>query len=380
MQVIKTYKYKLYRNHKTRFLDRQIDTAASVWNYCIAMRRRYYKLYHKDLAAQKLMKHITQLKKQERYAFWNMLGSQAVQDVVQRVDRSYKAFFKHIAEKQSGKKSLPHFRKCADYNSFTLKQAGYAFHDGNHITIAKHDFKYSLSRPFEGDIKTVTVKRNHAGEFFLYVVTANEASEVCSRTGNAVGIDFGLKHFLNLDDTSVMDSPEWYKASLRKVQAAHRVLSRCQKGSNNHKRAQANLDRVHAQLSNSRRDWFFKLARGLCRDYAVICIEDLNLDGMKRLWGRKVSDLAYGEFVSILEWQASKVGTAVVKIDRWAPSSKACHVCGYKNDKLTLADRAWVCPACGTHLDRDVNAAINIRNLGLKARENENADLTKQAG
>ena len=102
MQVMKTYKYKLYRNHKTRFLDRQIDTAASVWNYCIAMRRRYYKLYHKDLPANALKKHITKIKRQKHYAFWNALGSQAIQDVVERVDRSYKAFFKHIAEKQAG--------------------------------------------------------------------------------------------------------------------------------------------------------------------------------------------------------------------------------------------------------------------------------------
>lgn len=98
---------------------------------------------------------------------------------------------------------------------------------------------------------------------------------------------------------------------------------------------------------------------------AIICIEDLNLDGMKHLWGRKVSDYAFAEFVGILEYIASRAGSTVVKIDRWAPSSKVCHNCGGRNDDLSLKDREWICPQCGTHLDRDVNAAINIKNMGL---------------
>ena len=178
-------------------------------------------------------------------------------------------------------------------------------------------------------------------------------------------MDFGLKHFLNLDDGSAIDSPQWYKASLNELRAAHRAVSRCQKGSNNRKRAIRNLGRTYQRISNRRRDWFFKLANQLVREYAVISIEDLNLEGMKRLWGRKVSDLAFAEFVSILEWVASNAGTTVVKIDRWVPSSKACHVCGTVKADLTLKQRSWECECCHTTLDRDTNAAINIRRMGL---------------
>lgn len=371
MTVLKTYKYKLYSSKKNKHLSEMIDIASEVWNLSVAMYRDYYRLTGKSLSKYALQKYITKLKKRKNYMHWNALGSQAIQDAVERVDKSYKAFFDHLAKKRSGRKSPPHFCKRADYKSFTLKQAGYAFHDDNRVTIAKHHFKYSKSRPFEGTIKTVTVKRNHAGEFFLYIVTASEAADIIPRTGNSVGIDFGMKHYLNLDDGSVMDSPEWYKASLKEVKAAHRAVSRCQMNSNNRKRAKAHLDRVHEKLGNSRRDWFFKTARYLCSKYAIICVEDLNLDGMKRLWGRKISDLAYAEFLNILEWEATKFGTSVVKIDRWAPSSKACHICGCKNDALTLADREWVCPSCGTRLDRDVNAAINIRTLGLAKLANK---------
>ena len=365
MKMIKTYQYKLYRSKRNRHLDKAIDTAASIWNYCIAFHRRYYKLYGKHLSANRLMKHITKLKK-HRFCWWNQLGSQAIQDVVQRVDRSYKAFFQHHKQKRKGRKSPPGFKKRHRYSSFTLKQAGYRFHDdSNVVTIMGRDYKYCKSRPIEGNIKTVTVKRNSLGEIHLYVVCEQEINQVLPRAGKAVGYDFGLKHFLTADDGSTIDSPEWYKTFLKELQQAHRAVSRCQKGSNNRKRALCHLNRVYAKISNRRRDWFFKLANQLVGEYAVICIEDLNLDGMKRLWGRKVSDYAFVEFVGILEYVASRSGTTVIKIDRWAPSSKMCHICGGRNDELMLKDREWICPQCGACLDRDVNAAINIKNLGL---------------
>lgn len=362
--VIKTYKFKLYQNKKNRHLDNSIDIAASIWNYCIAVHRHYYRAFGKHLNANRLMKHITKVKK-TLHPEWRILGSQAVQDVVQRVERSYKAFFTHVKQKRHGRKSPPSFKKRSRYSSFTLKQTGYAFHANNEVTIIGRKYKYFKSRPIEGVIKTLTVKRNVLGEFYIIVVTKQKYNDIYSRAGKAVGMDFGLKHFLTLDDGSVIDSPQWYKSSLKELRAAHRAVSRCQKDSNNRKRAIRNLERVYQRISNSRRDWFFKLANQLVGKYAIICIEDLSLDAMKRLWGRKVSDLAFAEFVSILGWVASNAGTAVVKIDRWAASSKTCHICGEVNPDLTLKQRSWDCPHCGNHLDRDVNAAINIKRFGL---------------
>ena len=362
--VIKTYKFKLYQSKKNKHLNDGIDIAASVWNYCIAMHRHYYKAFGKHLSANKLKKHLTKVKR-TLHPEWQALGSQAIQDVVERVDRSYKAFFDHVKKKRSGRKSPPSFKKRSRYSSFTLKQAGYTFHTDNKVTIMGREYKYCKSRPMEGTIKTLTVKRNVLGEIYLIVVTKQECNDILPRAGKAVGIDFGLKHFLNLDDGSVIDSPQWYKASLKELRAAHRAVSRCQKGSNNRRRAIQHLERVYEKVSNRRRDLFFKLANQLVGEYAIICIEDLNLDGMKRLWGRKVSDLAFSEFVAILEWVASNAGSTVVKIDRWAPSSKACHVCGTLNADLALKQRSWECDCCHTALDRDTNAAINIKRLGL---------------
>ena len=326
MKTIKTYQNKLYRNKRNRHLDEAIDTAASIWNYCIAFHRRYYKLYGKHLSANKLKKHITKVKRTP-HPEWQVLGSQAIQDVVERVDRSYKAFFEHHKQERRGRKSPPSFKKRRKYSSFT-------------------------------------VKRNALGEFFLNVVCEIAKNEVLPRAGKAAGYDFGLKHFLTADDGSTIDSPEWYKILLEELCQSHRAVSRCQKGSNNRRRAVLHLNRVYQKIVNRRRDWFFKLANQLVGENATICIEDLNLDGMKCLWGRKVSDYAFAEFIGILEYVASEAGTTAVKIDRWASSSKVCHVCGGRNDALALKDREWICPQCGAHLDRDVNAAINIKNIG----------------
>lgn len=362
--AIKTYKFQLYKNKKNKHLHRCIDTAASVWNYGIAMHRRYYRLFHKHIPLNTLQKHITKVKR-TLHPEWKTLNSQAIQDVIERIERSYQAFFVHVKQKRHDRKSPPSFKKQERYSSFTLKQNGYAFRSGNRISIMGREYKYSPSRPIEGTIKTLTVKRNLLGEIFLFVTVKQQRNEVYTRTGNAVGIDFGLKHFLTLDSGEVIDSPEWYKTSLRKLRQAHREVSRCEKGSRNRRRALMHLERVYEKIRNQRRDWFFKTANRLAGEYAFICVENLDIEQMRRSWGRKISDLAVSEFYSILEWEAGKVGSTFVKIDKWYPSSKTCHVCGAINHGLSLNQRTWTCDTCHTELDRDINAAINIKREGL---------------
>ena len=264
------------------------------------------------------------------------------------------------------RKSPPKFKKREKYSSFTLKQAGYKLDEANGIVEINHrKYHYFKSRDIDGRIKTVTVKRTPLGEYYITIVCEDEAAYPTPRTGNAVGMDFGLKHFLTLNDGSRIDSPEWFKRSINDIRKANRKMSKCEDGSNHRKVAKRSLERAHEAIANRRKDWFFKLADRLTREYAVICIEDLNIKAMQQLWGRKISDYSFAEFVSILEWEALKNGSTVIKIDRWLPSSKACHVCGMLNQDLSLKNRSWVCEGCGAEHDRDVNAAINILNAGL---------------
>ena len=355
---MKTYKFKLYQHKRNKYLHRSINASASIYNHCIALHKRYYKMFGKHLNQYRLMKHIAKLRK--RINYWHKVGSQAVQDIIQRIDQAYKLFFK---QHHQGTKP-PNFKKSRKYKSFTLKQAGYKFLSVNKIRIGSKVFKLSLSREISGKIKTLTVKRNALGELFLLVVTDHQQEHISVVTGNSAGWDFGLKTFLTGSDGTVIKSPLFFNQLRNKLKAASRSLSKKKKGSNNWYRAKDHLSRVHEQISNKRRDWFWKLAHRLTDEYDVLVFEDLNLDGMKRLWGRKVSDLSFATFSEILSTVANNKGKLVHFIDRFYPSSKTCSACGFVNKELSLKDREWDCPSCNTRLERDRNAAINIQRVG----------------
>lgn len=360
---MKTYCFKLYDAKRNKKLHKQINIAGCIYNHCIALHKRYYRLFGKSLNSNHLQKHLTKLKKLAKYAFWNQVGSQAIQDIAQRIDKGYKLFFRNLKHKV--RTAPPSFKKVKKYKSFTLKQAGYKYDGGNRIVIQKQEYKFHQSREIEGVIKTLTVKRDALGDIYLYFVCEQEQSyEVIARTGKSVGFDFGLKTFLTASDQQDVESPLFFKQNREAIQKANRNLARKKKGSANRKRARLELARLHKKTANQRKDFHFKLAAELAGEYSAICIEDLNMKAMQKLWGRKISDLGFSDFVKTLEYQTSKTGSQVVKIPRFYPSSKTCSACGFVLDELPLKIRQWTCTNCGSAHDRDKNAAINICRVG----------------
>jgi putative transposase len=361
---MKTYCFKLYNSKKNKRLHELIDIAGQIYNHLIAVHKRYYRLYGKHLNVNKLMKHITKLKKQEKFAFWNKLGSQSIQDIAQRIERSYKLFFEN--KKRSIKTSPPSFKKIIKYKSFTLKQAGYKFLEGNKIVIIGNTYKYSKSRNIEGKIKTLTIKRDSLGNIYIYIVCETNTNKtiVEPRSGKNVGLDFGLKKFLTASDGKIIESPLFFKQNIKEIRKLHRSLSRKKKGSNNYKRALISLTKAYKKTANCRKDYHFKLAKKLAEGYALICIEDLDIKAMQKAWGRKISDLGHSQFVNILKYQCAKTGSKVIEIPRFYPSSKTCSNCGYILNELPLNVRSWICPTCGEVHNRDINAAKNILRVG----------------
>lgn len=366
---MKTFCFKIYNSKRNKHLHRSINLAGNIYNHLIALHKRYYRLYGKHLSANKLKKHITKLKRTKKYSYWNNIGSQAIQDIAERIDRGYKLFYRNL--KHGIKSAPPSFKKVQKYKSFTLKQAGHKLHDDNSITIMGKKYKYHKSREIEGKIKTITIKKDALKDIYLYIVCQLEETEAKPRSGKSVGLDFGLITFLTTSDGSKIVSPLFFKQSSKKIKKLNRALSSKKKGSNNRKRSRLDLVRSHKRIANQRKDFHFKLAKELAEKYSVICIEDLNLKAMQCLWGKKVSDLGFADFVRILEYQCSKTGTRLIKIDRFYPSSKTCSHCGYVLAELPLAVRNWVCPNCNTTHDRDINAAINIHRVGTSTLTGE---------
>ena len=370
-KVLRIYKYKLYNSKKLRKVEYLLGIACFIYNHCIALQRRYYKLFGKNISRFTLINHTTKLKKQSRFQFWKELNSQTIQDIVERVCRSYKSFFSN--HKKNKRVNPPKFCKKAKYRSITYKQSGYKFKDNVLTLQKKYRIKFSKSREINGTIKTVTVKCNNLGDWYVYVVTENEQNEVLSRTGEIAGLDFGLKHFLTTNEGECIESPQFFKQMKNEIaklcrSRSHKVGEhKGEKKSNNWLKAQHKLQKAYERLRNLRDDFQWKLAEKLCSKYAVICMEDLSLQGMTKLWGRKVNDLRFGEFVKKLQYMATKCGCTVIKVDKWFASSQICSDCRYKNEEVkNLRLRKWTCSHCGAEHDRDINSAINIRNEGFR--------------
>ncbi len=359
---MKTYKFKLYQAKNNRYLHSCINASGSIYNYCIALHKRYYRRFGKHLNVYRLMKHIAKLRKRIKY--WQQVGSQAVQDICQRIEKAYQLFFKN---NQKGTRP-PNFKKTRKYKSFTLKQAGYKLLGGNRIKIGKPTYKFSLTREIKGQIKTLTVKRNTLGELFILVVTDHVDEQFGVVTGKIAGFDFGLKTFLTVSDRTTIESPLFFNQFRSLLRKANKNLSSKQKGSSNWHKAKDHLARVHEFISHKRKDWFWKLAHELTNQYDVLIFEDLNLKGMKRLWGRKVSDLSFATFLEILVCVANNKGKRVHLVDRFFASSKTCSCCGYINKELSLKERKWDCPSCNAKdIPRDLNAAQNIQREGASS-------------
>jgi len=364
MLITRTYKYKLYRSKKDKNLHQQINIAGLIYNHCIALHRRYYRLYGKHLNQYQLMQHIAKRKKRPEYAHWNQVGSQAIQDIIQRIEKAYQLFYRNL--KHGVKTAPPGFRKVKRYKSYTLKQAGWKLLDGNKIRIGSKVYRYSKSRELPGKIKTVTIKRDSLGQFWL-CFSAQEEIDIPDRQGNSsVGYDFGLNTFLVGSDGSSYNAPLYYRRLQKDLAKAQKKLSSKRKGSANREKARKDVARIHQKIVNLRQDYFFKLAHELTTNYDYIFLEDLNLKGMQQMWGKKVSDLSHASFVNIIQHVAKLKGKEVVFINRYYPSSKTCHICKSANRELTLSDRTWTC-TCGAIHDRDENAAINIHMEGASS-------------
>lgn len=383
-----TLSVKLYSNAADdALLNTMIDICGDIYNVGLSIVEDYYEKTKKHMDKALLQKYLARLR--NITPEWEFVNSQVVQQIADRIMAAYKLFFTNLKKKKNGAKlkcSPPKHKKLIKYRSMTFKQTGYRFKGKSIVYIAGMRFRYHDS--YEGlletvDIHTVTVKRESDG-IYLYVTCSGFARGEIREGRTAVGMDFGLKTFLTLSDGTDIEAPEFFRQYLNKLRAIDRKISRRrgkpnEQWSNGYRKAVAEKQRLMRWIKRKRRDWFFKLANELCRRFSIICIEDLNIKAMQmhRNWGRKVSDLAYSEFVKILENIAIKHRTTVVKIDRYFPSTKQCALCGHVMD-LKIDDREYHCDCCGFEDTRDHNASLNILKEGLRILWEMDAELRRE--
>ncbi len=371
---MRTFKYKLQNHKRNKHLHRDLEIIAHVHNHFVALCRRHYRIYgqcegYKRLTFSRMSKHLTKLKRLDKFAHWHIPFSWAVQNALKRIERGYINFFENRAKRP------PKFRSRKKYRSMTFDGSQVKIEpvaDAEHgirrspvakICIRRRWYRFWSSRPIEGNIKQVTVKRDTLGDFYLTITTDDEGLTPGPLTGETAGFDFGLKTFLTCSDETKYESPLFYKRSATHVAKASRSLSKKKQGSNNREKARKHLARAHRKIQRQREDNHFKLAIDLVRKFDFCFFEDLNLKGMARLWGKKVLDLAFGDFMLKIRWQAHKRCKRVETINRWTATTTVCHSCGQKHAFIDLKVREWRC-SCGIKHDRDVNAAKVVHKVG----------------
>ena len=362
--------HKLFKDKTLRHLHDDLNICGVVKNHFLALCMRYYRRYGKGLSYSKMSKHLTKLKKLDKYEHWNIPYSWSLQNVLKRLSQTFR-------EMKTLGRGHPKFKSCKKHKGMTFngiqapvekvldKQKNKRNHPTYRIRLNGHWYRFALHREIKGQITQVHVTRDALGDVYITLTEDYSEVKIEPKTGKAEGFDFGIKDFLTGSDGERYTSPMFYKQNSQKLAKAQSVYSRKVKGSHNQERARKNIARIHKKTANQRTDHHWKLAIQLCRKFDILFFEDLNLRGMKTLFGKQVSDLAFGEFVRKLKHQSKKRIRSVLKIGRWTPSTKCCSVCGHKNETLTLADREWACPKCNTHLDRDHNAAMNILMEGV---------------
>jgi putative transposase len=359
----KTYKFKAK-------LSKTTEQNAIVWlglcqklyNLALEQRITAYRCFSVSLTTYDQHKELPELKK--AFPEFKQLNSQVLQETLDRLGKAFGGFFSRL-KKVGEKAGFPRFKSYHRYDSFTLKQTGWKL-DGRHLKIKGIGiFKLFLSREIEGRIKTVIVRRDSCGDWWV----AFSCDDVPERSfpeprADVVGIDMGVSHFSTDTEGLHVANPKYYREAQAELRGKQRKVSRRKKGSNRRRKAVRELARAHRKVANMRLDFLHKTANYYINNFQMICIEALRVKNMvkNRHLSKSIVDAGWSTFFELLRYKAEEAGRELVKVNP-KNTSQNCSGCGKKVSK-SLATRVHNCPYCGLSLDRDVNAARNIAATG----------------
>ena len=359
--MYKAYKFRIYPNAEQEIaLAKSFGCCRWFWNYSLNLCQETYKATGKGLTRGYIQGLLPSLKKE--YEWLTDAYSQCLQVVALNLSQAYQNFFEKRAR-------LPKFKSKHGRQSISYP-ANVKF-KGDYLKLpGKVGLVYCVRhREFDGTIKTVTISKNPDGKYFASVlVDDGQETPQPSTEGKAIGIDVGLTHFAITSNGSKYNNPRHFAKHQRNLKRKQQRLSRKKKGSNNRQKAKRLVAKVHSKIARCREDFLHKLSRKIVNENQVIAVENLNVKGMVRnhKLAKAISDCGWGMFSTMLKYKTENEGKTYIEVDRWFPSSKTCNVCLNQVDSLPLEVRSWTCEHCQTTHDRDINAAINIRNEALR--------------
>ena len=372
MMLRRTFKYRLYpTGNQIRVLDHDLDVCRFIYNSALEQRIDAWRRCGKSLSYNDQQAELTACRAEIPEV--GSLRCSMEQDVLRRLDKSYRAFFRRV--KRGENPGFPRFKGRNRYDSFTYPLKGFGVKDGRLALAGVGHIKIRLSRPLEGKVKTCSIKRQ-AGRWYVCFAVEIEVAVIPRDLVRQVGVDVGLKSFATLTDGKIIENPRYLRKAEKKLKKEQRRLSRRVKGSANRGKQKTIVAQIHQKVSDQRNDFHHQESRKLVNNYDLIRFEDLRIKNMVRNHhlAKSISDAGWGQFTNFTSYKAENAG-GVVEFVRAPGTSMECHVCGYVNHGLKLCDRHWVCPICVTHHDRDGNASWNIlnskhtvRSTGIDAR------------
>ena len=358
----KTFQYRIKSNQATcQKAENWLALCRQLYNDCLNERIIVYKKDKKSISKYNQMKKLPVLKK--AFPEFKQVNSQTLQSVIERLDKAYQGFFRRIKNKE--KAGFPRFKGANRYDSFILKQSGWKL-NGRYLEIKNIGrFKMFFSRPTEGEIKTITIRKNSSNQWFVSFACDDVPLKILSKTGKEIGIDVGCESFLTDSNGQKISNPRFFKNSQDILKRRQQLLSQKKKGSSKRNKARLLVAKIHEKILNQRKDFHFKISNKLVKENDKIYIEKLkNWKTFKGL-NRSMRDVSWFQFFNILRFKAEEAGRAVIEVPA-KDTSQLCSKCGQLVEK-DLSIRVHKCP-CGLEIDRDWNAALNILRFGQSLR------------
>ena len=357
--MILAHKIRIYPNREQeQFLKKSCGVARFAYNWGLAEWQNQYKNGEKPTWI-KLCKKFNRVKDNE-FPFVKDIPAATIPQIFMNLNRSFVNFFEKRAK-------YPKFKKKGSHDSFKLSNQAIKIISPFKIRIPKiAPMRMAEPLRFDGKIMSGTVS-SVADKWYISIAVEIQRDLTLPKTGKFVGVDLGVKDIAITSDGCKFANPRWIQKSEKKLKRLNRELARRQRASKRRERTRLRLARQHAKVANQRKDWLHKITTYLVRKYDVIALESLNVRGMVKNHNlaKAITNVAFGEFNRQIEYKAQMYGKQIYRVDRFFPSSKTCSVCGCVQEKMPLQVREWICPDCGAHHDRDINAATNLLRQGV---------------